>query len=259
MSSEIKRISHSFPPDYLENNKYLAHVHTVFQDLKLDIDPQKVHYRGIKNSSELRELKLLHKEWFPPDYPQEFFDELFKNKFYKAILAVYDIEYKKQKMSVILGCITYEQKEANYDFVKFSLSDLYSDKLCLYILTFGVINEVRNKGIGSALIKRLIQTAKENNQIKCLSLDVVHYNDQAVGCYKKNGFVYVMRQKNYYDIFGKEYDALVYCYYLNGGKKPINITDLFKSCCSKLNFPYYLFKSCQKCLKREKSEKMKEI
>jgi len=245
MTTEIQRISHSFPPDYHENNQYLAHVHTVFQDLKLDIDPKKVHYRPIKNSSELRELKLLHKEWFPPEYPQMFFDELFKNKIYKAILAVYDVEYKKQKTSVILGCITYEQKEANYDFVNFSLSDLFADKLSFYMLTFGVINEVRNKGIGSALIKKLIQTASENRLVKCISLDVVHYNDQGIRCYERNGFTYVMTQKNYYDIFGKEYDAYVYCYYLNGGRKPIKFR--------------HFFKSCQRCLKREKKSKAKEL
>lgn len=256
METEIRRISHSFPPDYQENNKYLAHVHTVFQDLKLDIDSKKVHYRPIKNSSELRELKLLHKEWFPPDYPAEFFDELFKNKIYKAILAVYDVEYKKQKTSVILGCITYEQKEVSYDFINLSLSDLCHDKLGFYMLTFGVINEVRSKGIGSALIRHLIDTARENHLVKCVYLDVVDYNDQGIRCYEKNGFTYVMRQSNYYDIFGKEYDALVYCYYLNGGRKPIKFRDLIQSCGN--TFPFRLFKSCKMCMRREKHEKLKE-
>lgn len=239
MDQSLSRLSHSFPPDYEFNNTYFAKVHSILKEQAINIEVRKIYYRPVQNEKELEEMKLLHKEWFPPNYPDEFYQEVLRNRIYRSLLAVYDLKGRNNKRTIILGCITYEYKPVNYDIVNFSLTDLFVDRYSIYILTFGVINEVRNKGLGSLLLKQLIQIGREISAIKCICLDVVSYNDQAIKCYEKNGFINVKTQKDYYDIFEKNYDAEVFCYYVNGGRPPKQIKQALltfmanlKACCN---------------------------
>ena len=246
MDQSLTRLSHSFPPDYEFNNKYLAQVHSTLKEHSIDIDVKRIYYRPVQNEKELEEMKLLHREWFPPNYPDEFYQEVLKNRVYRSLLAVYDLKGRYNKKTLILGCITYEFKPVNYDIVNFSLSDLFVDRYSIYILTFGVINEVRNKGVGSLLLKQLIQIGREYSVIKCIGLDVVSYNDQAIKCYEKNGFIKVKTKKDYYEIFEKNYDAIVFCYYINGGRAPKQIKQMLLTSVSSLRLP------CDFCKKRNR-------
>ena len=256
--TNIHRISHSFPPDYQLNNKYFAKVHSIFQKVDIKVDVQKIYYRPIYSLQELEEVKRLHREWFPPDYPDEFYTELFRSQFYRSLLAVYDVQYKNKKINIILGLLTYEYKNLDYSHVRFSFSDLCHDKSCLYILTFGVINEVRNKGIASCLIRELLKIAKKDPLIKYISLDVVWYNEQARRCYEKNGFIFLETQKNYYEIFGKEYDACVYCYYLNGAKRPRKTKEVVGNIFNGFQRFVTCNKVCKKKSKRKDSDDNQE-
>lgn len=250
--NSLYRLSHSFPPNYKNNNKYLAKVHSLVKKLPPDFDPSQVYYRPVQDLDELQEVKLLHKEWFPPNYPEEFYQQLLINKYYRSILALYDIENKNQKITLVLGCITYEYKEVDYDIVNFSISDWFMEKRAIYILTFGVINEVRNKGIGSDLLRQLIKVGEEDPLVKCVYLDVVAYNDIGVKCYQKNGFSYVCTQKNHYEIFGEEYDALVFSYYINGARKPRSVGEIVLDCLTIGWLPCRGVNGIKRCMKRRK-------
>jgi len=234
-TKDIQRLSHSFPPDYEHNCKYLANVHHIIGNTKLNIDSKRIYYRPIKNAFELKEVKLLHKEWFPPDYPDAFFNAVLNHNTYRSILALYDISYKNKKTTIILGCLLYELKELEFEYVRHSIADWFQDRMSLYILTFGVINEARNKGVGRGLLQKLIQIANQNSNVACIYLDVVVYNDQGINCYEKNGFQLVARKKNYYDIFDKEYDAFMYYYYVNGAKPPLHLKEKLFGCLQRLS------------------------
>ena len=51
-----------------------------------------------------------------------------------------------------------------------------------------VLKEYRNQGIGSLLLKALMEWAKQNSTIEIISLNVHANNERAIGLYKKMGF-----------------------------------------------------------------------
>lgn len=259
-----KRLSHSFPPDYTENNKYLAEVHSVIQHFNVQIDPKNVQYRLFEDEDDIAEIRQLHKEWFPMNYPDKFFYQISQKETVKTLMAIYPFAYQDKTYSLILGCLTYEYRPLNHDLIRFSCSDLYCDKYGIYILTFGIINEVRSLGIGSILLQNLLQLAEKYNQIKYFYLDVIAYNDSGIRCYEKNGFVKVYTKTLYYNVFGKVYDAYVYCKYVNGAKKPYSAKELLCGCVTLCGIPTKIVKTIKNQVSRKldihrRASKYKEL
>lgn len=242
MNLNIDRLSHSFPPGYEDNKIYLAKVHTLFKSIEDDFDMKKVKFRAVKDENELEEIKLLHKEWFPPQYPDEFYTQLLENKKTRALLCVYETKIQKVKQTLILGIMTYEYRYLTNDVIHYGPLDYFSDKIGIYILTFGIINEVRSKGLGTLMLKTLFKLSEEEEIIKCFFLHVVSYNDQGIRCYEKNGFLNVGRLTDHYEIFGKNYDALIYCYYTNGGSPPLSYKEMLSKCIYAINVPWHLYR-----------------
>ena len=258
------RLSHSYPPNYSDNTKYFAQVHSILEKLQIEIDPKNIYYREMKFKEELEEVKLLHKEWFPLDYPDSFFNSLLQNIGTKCILALHNFEYQDQVYSVILGCITYEYKCLDYDIARFSFSDLCVDKSGIYILTFGVINEARKLGVGTVLINKLVELAKEDYETKYVYLDVVSYNDLGIKCYERNGFVRLYKKEKYYSIFGSKYDAIVYSRYINDCQRPLTAKEVLCNCLTLCGIPNKIFgkvknKINKLCEMRRRSVKYKEL
>ena len=234
------RISHSFPPTYQKNNQYLAQVHSIIKKFNIEIDPKQVYFRPFK-IEELAEIRLLHEEWFPVEYSDDFYNKSIRNGIVKTLLAVYDFTYEGDTYPLILGCLTYDYKFLDNDIARFSFSDLCGNKYGIYILTFGVINEVRSKGIGTALLAKIFEIAESDQTIKYIYLDVIAYNDQGIKCYERNGFIKIDRKKNHYKLFGERYDAIVYCRYVNDGKRPRSVTELVCCCVTLCGIPQKAF------------------
>ena len=81
-----------------------------------------------------------------------------------------------------------------------------------YIMTLGVIDEVRKLGIGTILLEKLYrQIAYNYPECGIIYLHVVSYNDSAIKFYKeKNDFKFLRTVQDHYEIFGKEYNAEIY-------------------------------------------------
>ena len=94
-------------------------------------------------------------------------EESFNNPFFKCLVYFEDI---------IKGVIV-------YDF-------LYDRVEIEYIY---VLNEYKNTGIGTKLLRKL-----ENLDIKNITLEVKESNEIAINFYKKNGFRIVTIRENYY-------------------------------------------------------------
>jgi len=244
MSIEI-RISHSFPPNYSKNNQYLAQVHSIIEKLNLQIQPKDITFRSIQTFEEIEELKLLHKEWFPVEYQDHFFNNIQTNKMVKSIAAIYNFVHDDEVYPLVLGCLVYEYRFMDHDLAQFSFSDLCGDAYGIYILTFGVINELRSQGLGTILLNKVCDLARGDITIKYVYLDVVAYNNPGVRCYEKNGFVQVFSKRKHYNLFDERYDALVYCWYINGGRKPRSIKELLTSCVTCCGIPSKVFSSAK--------------
>jgi ribosomal-protein-alanine N-acetyltransferase len=74
-----------------------------------------------------------------------------------------------------------------------------------HILNLCVRSSLQQQGLGSALLKHLIITARKNRYIRELILEVRLSNDKAITLYEKHGFVTVGFKEQYY----KNEDALV--------------------------------------------------
>ena len=66
-----------------------------------------------------------------------------------------------------------------------------------YISNVAVTSGARGKGIGSCLLKKLDEYAKEH-EIKTISLEVRPSNAPAIALYEKFGYKQVGRRKNFY-------------------------------------------------------------
>ena len=68
----------------------------------------------------------------------------------------------------------------------------------MHITNIVVKKDFRQKGIGSKLLEKLIETSKQKNVIS-LTLEVNYKNVPAIKLYEKHGFKYVGKRKKYYN------------------------------------------------------------
>lgn len=66
-----------------------------------------------------------------------------------------------------------------------------------YITNVAVTKKARKRGVGSALISRLKEVAKEKG-LRFISLEVRKSNTAAISLYEKQGFKAVGKRKNFY-------------------------------------------------------------
>ena len=80
-------------------------------------------------------------------------------------------------------------------------------------LSITVLKEFWGKGIGSELMKRLINFSKESG-IESIYLDVRSDNYRAISLYEKFGFSKIAKYSDYFKINGRKYDADLMVLYL---------------------------------------------
>ncbi len=97
------------------------------------------------------------------------------------------------KMTPSRKCFVYEEKEELIGFITF---DILADRS--EIIDFIVHINHRKNGIGSLLINKTIEIAKESN-CKSISLEVKSTNKPAITFYQKHEFNIVSTRKRYYE------------------------------------------------------------
>jgi len=90
-----------------------------------------------------------------------------------------------------------------------------------YILTLGVVDGFRRKGLAKELLRRLTKHIDEHMvQIQALYLHVVTYNGAAIKLYESANFNRIAEFRNFYLLHGKHYDSYLYALYLHTGRPP---------------------------------------
>ncbi|CAD7939967.1 unnamed protein product [Amoebophrya sp. A25] len=96
-----------------------------------------------------------------------------------------------------------------------------------YILTLGVIDEMRRRGLGRRLLLEIIhQLPSFKYQSLCvhspraLALHVIPYNKAALRLYEGMGFIRLDEVQDFYILHGVRYAAYVYAFYLGDNKRP---------------------------------------
>ena len=228
--NEFQIFSEAFPPNkrgIREKRDISSPNHILLKNIK--INPDNIIYKPL-TKKDIEETKNLHKEWFPINYSDNYFQTIFTEKSgkYFSIGAFYTIfdEETKQKKEVIIGLALCEWINGSNYFTKVFgkesaleiinninyKEEVYSylkcdDYHCIYIMTIGVLDEFRKMNIGSNIVQRIINIGL--NDILCIGvfLDVIYFNNSAIKFYKKNLFKKVMTNRNYYNIKGNRYDA----------------------------------------------------
>ena len=116
---QIFLYSESYPLN--ENNqrnkvKPISQVHRLLSGIK--IDPNKIYYKPL-GPEHYEEVKNLHKEWFPVDYPEAIFSNCLLNNQggYMTEAAFYFLE--EENKEVILGLIICEWRWVDKFFFQF--------------------------------------------------------------------------------------------------------------------------------------------
>lgn len=90
-----------------------------------------------------------------------------------------------------------------------------------YILTLGVAEGFRRRGLGRELLNQLIRHVDANMpQIRALYLHVVTYNEAAIQLYESMRFSSIAQFNAFYTLHGKLYDSYLYALYMHGSKPP---------------------------------------
>jgi hypothetical protein len=200
--------------------------------LNIEINPDLITYHPI-DISYIEEVILLHKEWFPVDYDDNFFEEIFDNNCcnYFTIGAFYNIKNEKnnENKEIILGLALCEWEYISDYFIEhtnpkaieeisknINITEEVQACLkcqmyhCVYIMTIGVLDGCRQMSIGSNMLNNIFNIALRDDICVGIYLDVIYYNKSAIKFYEKNNFKKVKEIKDYYDLNGKNYDANVY-------------------------------------------------
>jgi ribosomal protein S18 acetylase RimI-like enzyme len=98
-------------------------------------------------------------------------------------------EPEKKAVRAIVGAVVFESSDDSdhLDDGWFNRMVLWQDR-SLYIMTLGVIDEMRSRGLAKKLLDKIIECSQENPSIKFITLHVVDYNRRAINFYRKHGF-----------------------------------------------------------------------
>lgn len=181
------------------------------------------------NPGDLPEVKRLCREWFPIEYPDTWYADITSTQKFYSIAAIFHGQ--------IVGLVVAEIKEVR------SLAKEDSEilppsfgKHCQigYILSLGVVKEMRKQGIASFLLENLIThltTGDNYINVKGVYLHVLTTNNAAITFYEHRGFRPHLFLPYYYAINGRRRDGFTYVLYLNGGHPPWSMLDYISHCC----------------------------
>jgi ribosomal protein S18 acetylase RimI-like enzyme len=211
-------------PPFLTNNNYtmfISKIHIILKKEKIDVDKIKVLYKKIPFSF-LDDLIILHQEFSPIKYKNNFYQKFFKNKNKFAFGAFIKLNNKEY----LIGFILFEL--CNENFFKRNVPNLLRKKNCLqnflnifynqneyfaYINDFGIINEFRRKNIGKELINKMINELNKNNIIAVFT-HIIEHNISALKFFHKNEWQYSGVIFNFFKFNDDYYDGQVFCKFL---------------------------------------------
>eukprot|EP00397_Hematodinium_sp_SG-2012_P031664 GEMP01033648.1.p1 GENE.GEMP01033648.1~~GEMP01033648.1.p1 ORF type:complete len:430 (+),score=100.78 GEMP01033648.1:131-1420(+) len=206
--------------------KLVANVHDkLAPEFLRDLRPEDLHFRSFREG-DLAELKMLHQEWFPLTYDDTFYGNAVNGNgkllTCAAVLPGDD--------ACILGLTTLSTHCHHHHADISRILNGHCDTACqsgsriAYILTLGVIDEFRRRGLAKQLILEAIKVLEATNpQVQALTLHVVTYNKAAIALYHALGFVEIGQFHDYYDLNGTHFGSYLLAKYLQDIRPPLTV------------------------------------
>eukprot|EP00756_Hemistasia_phaeocysticola_P009555 Hpha_TRINITY_DN14916_c0_g1::TRINITY_DN14916_c0_g1_i2::g.143052::m.143052/K20793/NAA50, NAT5; N-alpha-acetyltransferase 50 len=166
-----------------------VHADPKTEETEVVVDPYKLGWGELKaptkvdtvrmDAKRMWPLRLLHKKTLPVQYQETFYDKLYEHANPYSWLAHF--------MDVLVGDISC-RKEPN--------QGRPGDRL--YIMTFGVLEPYRGKGIGSHLLRQVMKDVYNSQKVNTIALHVQTTNERAQKFYSSFGFQNKGKVEGYY-------------------------------------------------------------
>eukprot|EP00933_Yihiella_yeosuensis_P039413 TRINITY_DN33415_c0_g1_i1.p1 TRINITY_DN33415_c0_g1~~TRINITY_DN33415_c0_g1_i1.p1 ORF type:complete len:325 (+),score=73.35 TRINITY_DN33415_c0_g1_i1:105-1079(+) len=234
-----------------------ARVHNQLSSPELAQLPlSKVRFRSLR-TEDMEEMIALHTEWFPLAYDHWFYEKSVGGEL-SSLVATYNPSWEldasapastgssssssasplaKKEEECILGMITLSTYcQHHLEDIKHVLG-ADCEAICrrhgvdaeegqasgsiAYILTLGVAEGFRRRGLAKQLLKRSIAHVDQNMpKIQAIYLHVVTYNTAAIQLYEATNFQRLEHFPSFYLLQGSYYDSFLYALYLHGASPP---------------------------------------
>ena len=157
-------------------------------------------------------VRALHAEWFPLSYDEDFYAKVERGEV-SAVVA-------RNEKNELVGLAIYRIRPVtdlpgSEDFVHLQSVQ------AAYLMTLGVVEEWRGRGVGSSLLEKLItQLHPPQERVHRMSpwllyLHVIEYNEPAMALYNKAGFEQVSRKCDFYFIRDRYYAAITLAHFFH--------------------------------------------
>ncbi|CAK9067203.1 N-alpha-acetyltransferase 60 (Histone acetyltransferase type B protein 4) (HAT4) (N-acetyltransferase 15) (N-alpha-acetyltransferase F) (NatF) [Durusdinium trenchii] len=203
-----------------------AHVHRLSPPQRAAVSAQTVHFRALRaEEMDIEEMMALHEEWFPLSYDQDFYEKSVGGEFF-SLVATWKTDQKRSEEN-ILGMITISTGcEHHWDAIGHVLgvecetacqsAEETKHGVLAYILTLGVAEHFRRRGLAQELLRRSVEHVQEQLlEVQAIFLHVATYNKAAVQLYESLNFFRLEHFPAFYQIHGKYYDSYLYVLYLH--------------------------------------------
>eukprot|EP00035_Acanthoeca_spectabilis_P014868 m.292447 g.292447 ORF g.292447 m.292447 type:complete len:213 (-) comp16238_c0_seq3:2633-3271(-) len=162
---------------------------------------------------DLEEMKLMHDQWFPIRYPEQFF--ILATSLHSRLQSEVLIDPRTDTIAALVvwrqGSVVQCDPEDS-DILPPGEERTNAD--VIYVLTIGVSVEYRRCGLASRLIRHLLSHAATDpsGRCRCVYLHVLTSNDSAIRFYESHGFNQHKLLKDYYEIADAKRDAFTYTF-----------------------------------------------
>ena len=189
-----------------------ANVHACLDDSFVDNFNlfRDVTFRTQVQSSELAELRKLHTEWFPVAYNEEFYTA---------------VERGDNVLTVLVDCVgggvvgaatvAIRRRERQYNPGEELVREICGmdpeTTNIAYILTLGVVDELRGKGLGRQILEKILsEIPKIDPECQLVMLHVIEYNRKALRLYTQMNFTEYKKEPNFYFLGEESYDGILF-------------------------------------------------
>lgn len=240
VEDEMPRSSSSAMPDPTAETvpRLRAKVHRRLSPEQLQrLSVSDLCYRPLQ-SSDMDEMIALHQEWFPVSYDKDFYNMSVSGSLYSLVAVVPPENADSTEEENILGMITISTYCEHHKEAISHVLGADCEQSCrqsradgaeegrasgslAYILTLGIAENFRRRGLAKELIQRSVAHVEKNlPMVQAVFLHVVTYNTAAIQLYESSQFLRIEYFPHFYFLHGKHYDSYLYAQYLHGARPP---------------------------------------
>lgn len=159
------------------------------------------------------EIKSLCCDWFPIEYPDQWYDDVVHDTKYFALAAC---ETNTQRIIGLVVADILPLGSCNREDQPILHGSFPLTTPVCYILILGVVKEYRRQGLAGILLQQLLSALHKRATCKAVYLHVLHSNKQAIQFYESRHFQYRVHLPYYYCIKGENFDGYCFALYING-------------------------------------------